>query len=236
MQDLKKIIKQTSLMGIIFDFDGIILETEIPRFNAWRSLFQEYGLPFTIEQWHLGVGTGPSVFNPAEILADQTKGKIEAYQAQVIADERAQAFVFQEPILPGVQELIQTAKSSGIKLAVASSSEEDWVLGNLERIGLLSLMDAVCTADDVTNVKPDPELYLLALDKLGLSPGACLAFEDSPNGVLAARRAGLRCVAVPTRMTSRMDLSAANLIINSICDLDLASFPDLQAKSLLQGC
>jgi HAD superfamily hydrolase (TIGR01509 family) len=227
---MKKIIKPTILKGIIFDFDGIILETEIPRYNAWRSLFQEYGLPFTIEQWHLGVGTGPSVFDPAVILANQTKGKIEAYQAQVIADERALSFVFQEPILPGVQELIQAAEPSGIKLAVASSSEQEWVLGNLERIGLLTLMDVVCTANDVTKVKPDPELYLLALDKLGLSPENCLAFEDSPNGILAARRAGLRCVAVPTRMTASMDLTAANLIVNSIPDLDLASFPDLQTK------
>lgn len=225
----------TPLQGIIFDFDGIILETEIPRYEAWRSLFQEFGLTFTIDQWLLGVGTGPSVFNPAELLVEQSNGMIQAYQAQIIADDRAQALVNLQPILPGVQEVILAARSAGIKLAVASSSEREWVVGNLERIGLLTSMDAVCTADDVTNVKPDPELYLLALHNLGLQAEDCLAFEDSTNGILAARKAGLQCVAVPTEMTAGMDFSPASLQITSITEFDLASFPVLRTKNSTGG-
>lgn len=215
----------TPLLGIIFDFDGIILETEIPRYEVWRSLFQEYGLTFTVDQWLLGVGTGPSVFNPAELLVEQSNGMIRACQAQEIADQRAQALVNEQPVLPGVLELIQAAKSRGIKLAVASSSEQEWVIGNLDRIGLLTSLDAVCTADDVTNVKPDPELYLRALKQLGLSAENCLAFEDSTNGLVSARKAGLQCVVVPTEMTAGMDFSAATLRLTSIEYFDLTNFP-----------
>ncbi len=104
-----------------------------------------------------------------------------------------------QPILPGVEEILRNAKTLNLKLGIASSSDRDWVAGNLARLGLLEYFDVMHTSDDVERTKPDPSLYLLALQSLGLSPTEAVVLEDSPNGVIAAKDAGIFTVAVPIR-------------------------------------
>jgi beta-phosphoglucomutase-like phosphatase (HAD superfamily) len=124
-------------------------------------------------------------------------------------------------VLPGVVERMDEARDLGLALAVASSSSRGWVEGHLERLGLRERFRAIRCAGDVPRVKPDPALYHAVLEATGVKASDAIAFEDSPNGVLAAKRAGLTCVAVPNALTARLDLGAADLQVSSLADLPL---------------
>ena len=126
------------------------------------------------------------------------------------------------PPRDGATELIAQAKDAGLALAVASSSSFGWVSGHLDRLGLLPAFDAVCTRDHVAETKPHPALYLLALERLGVAPCDAFAVEDSPNGVAAAKAAGLRCVAAPNPLTAGMDLRHADCVLPSLAGVTLA--------------
>ena len=143
----------------------------------------------------------------------------DALRAQV--RERHGRLVDQLPLQPGVARYIADAQAMGLKLAVASSSSRQWVAGHLERLGVMDRFDAVLTRDDVTRTKPEPDLYRAALTGLGLSPGEAIALEDSPNGVTAAKRTGLYCVAVPNPMTRDLPLDHADLRPASLADVPL---------------
>jgi beta-phosphoglucomutase-like phosphatase (HAD superfamily) len=127
------------------------------------------------------------------------------------------------PLLPGVEQLLLDARSLGLGRAVASSSSSGWVEGWLQRHGIHHLFDAFATRDQVTRVKPDPELFLLAASRLGAEPRACVVFEDSPNGMRAALAAGMRCVAVPNALTSRIERPEVDLVLGSLAELPLAA-------------
>ena len=121
----------------------------------------------------------------------------------------------------GVREYVAEAKRRGLGLAVASSSSRAWVLGHLHRLDLAAQWDAVRTLDDVARTKPAPDLYLSAVDALGVAPGEAVAFEASANGIAAAKDAGLLCVAVPNALTAGMDLSRADLRLTSLSETPL---------------
>ena len=135
--------------------------------------------------------------------------------------------ILAEPMLPGIVENVDAAKSLGLLLGVASSSTRDWVSGHLERLGILDRFDCMRCRDDVANAKPAPDLYVAVLECLGVAAVEAFAIEDSPNGVLAAKRAGLRCVAIPNPITARLDLSQADIVLDSLAEVTL---PDLLAR------
>ena len=117
--------------------------------------------------------------------------------------------------------MLQDARRLGLKLGLASSSSCQWVEEHLQQRGLRAYFDVVRAADDVRFTKPDPELYLAVLTKLDVLPAQALALEDSPNGVRAAKAAGMYCVAVPNTMTSQLPLHEADLRLESLADLSL---------------
>jgi HAD superfamily hydrolase (TIGR01509 family) len=127
----------------------------------------------------------------------------------------------EKPIMPGVERYIDEALQNGLKLGIASSSSCAWVTGHLDRLGLLHNFTCIKAADDVDITKPDPALYQAALACLGVSSKQAIAIEDSPNGILAAKRAGLTCIAVPNPLTRQMDLKKADLQLTSLLDLSL---------------
>ena len=136
-------------------------------------------------------------------------------------------FLASQPPLPGVEEYLRRAKELEMKVAVASSSGIEWVRGNLDRLGLLPSFNELCTNEDVPIVKPDPALYSLALTRLGVDANQAVAIEDSPNGIRAARAAGIFCLAVPTPVSRDLDLSQANLVIPSLEALALDDLANL---------
>lgn len=209
------------LKGLIFDFDGLILDTEIPGCKAWVEIFAEHGHTFTVEDWKKAIGSGPSAYDPALHLQQLTGGNLNIGALNEISVKRSLELIERLPALPGVREFIQAGKDAGLPLAVASSSSRSWVEGHLSRLGLRQYFDVVCTADDVTCVKPEPDLFLLAAKKIGCAPSEVVVFEDSPNGITAANRAGMSCIVVPNEITRTMDTSHANARVNSFLELDL---------------
>jgi HAD superfamily hydrolase (TIGR01509 family) len=127
----------------------------------------------------------------------------------------------EKSVLPGVREYIAEAKRLGLYLGVASSSSREWVVGHLTDLGLQPYFDCIKCRDDVPQVKPDPALYQAVVETFALRPDQAIALEDSPNGVAAAKRAGLYCVAVPNPLTRQLSLAHADLLLNSLADLSL---------------
>ena len=207
--------------AIIFDFDGLIVDTEQPIYDAYRAVFREAGVPLTLDVW-AGVigGTGhrDALF---DYLEAQLGREVDREAMRGEARARSRRITDSAPAQPGAPELIAQAKDAGLALAVASSSSRLWVSGHLDRLGLLSAFDVLCSRDDVERTKPRPDLYLLALERLGVEARDAFAIEDSPNGVTAAKAAGLRCVAAPNALTARMPLDHADLRLPSLAGVSL---------------
>lgn len=209
------------LKAVLFDFDGTILDTETPEFEEWRAAFRARGHDLTLEVWQHSLGT-VGAYDPCADLADLTGGPLDhdALRREVYA--RHQTRCEAQPLLPGVVDRAREARAAGLGTAVASSSLSEWVEGWLARHGIRALFDAVCTRDEVRQVKPAPDLFLLAAARLGASPAECLVFEDSPNGIRAARAAGMKCVAIPNPLTRHLPLGEADLVVGSLADHSLA--------------
>ncbi|MBA3946695.1 MAG: HAD-IA family hydrolase [Herpetosiphonaceae bacterium] len=209
------------IKALIFDFDGLLVDTETPSFESWRAVYAEYGYPFTLELWQGALGTthGFDALAHLGTLVSESFDPVATF-AKRLAHKTALAM--QQPLLPGVISLLAEAKAQGMPCAVASSSDRAWVVGWLEHHNLLSSFQCVRTADDVALTKPAPDLFLAAAACLAAEPGACLVFEDSPNGILAAQAAGMRCVAVPGAITSQLTLPPADLVLPSLDALPLA--------------
>ena len=209
----------------MFDFDGLILDTETPEFRAWQELFAAHGGVLTTADWAHVIGSMDSGWNPAVELGRQTGLAYDRESLRAAWKPRQVELLGLETVRPGVLELLKEARLRGIRVAVASSSPRRWVQGNLERLGIFESFDAVATGDEVPRTKPDPAVYLLALSRLGVAAADAVALEDSPNGVRAAQAAGMRCVAVPNEVSRHLDLSAADALLGSLAELDLDALP-----------
>lgn len=210
------------MKALIFDFDGLILDTEVPDYISWQRVYQSYGFELPMDKWAsiLG-GTAESDFDPNDYLEELTGQPVDREQIWITRRKDYLDTLEQQPVLPGVEDYLEDAGRMGIKLAVASSSPQNWVEGHLTRLGLRAHFEHVVTADDVEKTKPDPALFLLAAEKLGVSPTDSIVFEDSRNGVVAGKRAGMYVVAVPNPLTANLDLSQADLKLNSLAELPL---------------
>jgi HAD superfamily hydrolase (TIGR01509 family) len=207
---------------IVFDFDGLILDTEAPVYDAWQEIYGEHGHALSFDKWATCIGTADT-FDPCIDLAGLVGRALDAEALRQRHRARTDDLIAACTVLPGVREYIAEARQLGLVLGVASSSSRGWVDGHLRRLGLREAFSVVRCADDVPRVKPDPALYLAVLAAAGVGPRDAVALEDSPNGVLAAKRAGLTCVAVPNPLTARLDLGAADLRLASLADLPLTA-------------
>jgi HAD superfamily hydrolase (TIGR01509 family) len=208
------------IRALVFDFDGLILDTEEPIYRSWLEVYEAHGESLPFERWVQIVGSTTAEFHPQHHLEERLGRPLtqEAIDRRIV---RRTELILAQRLLPGIIQHIDAAKWLGLKLGVASSSTRDWVSGHLDRLGILGRFDCVRCRDDVTNAKPAPDLYIAVLDCLGVSASEALAIEDSPNGVIAAKRAGMRCVAIPNSITSRLDLSAADLVLRSLAEVTL---------------
>ena len=208
------------IRALIFDFDGLILETEEPIYRSWKEVYEAHGVPLPFELWVKTVGSSNQAFHPQHHLEESLGGPLPQDEIDRRVARRVE-LVLAEPVRPGVVKLAQSARGAGMTVGVASSSSRDWVRGHLERLGIFDLFDCLRCRDDVEHVKPEPDLYLASLDCLGVTAAEAVAIEDSPNGVIAAKRAGMRCVAVPNRITVGLDLGQADLRLTSLADVTL---------------
>jgi HAD superfamily hydrolase (TIGR01509 family) len=209
------------IRAVVFDFDGLILDTEEPVYRSWLEVYEAHGEELPFERWVQIVGSTTTGFHPQHHLEERL-GRTLPKEVLDRRVGRRTELVLAQKLLPGVVEHIEAAKSMGLKVGVASSSTRDWVRGHLARLGILESFDCLRCRDDVASAKPEPDLYIAVLDCLGVLASEAIAVEDSPNGVMAAKRAGLRCVAIPNSITARLDLGQADLVLGSLADLTLA--------------
>jgi len=209
------------IRAIVFDFDGLILDTEEPVYRSWLEVYQAHGEDLPFERWAQIVGSTTADFHPQHHLEERLGRPLPKEVLDRRIDRRTE-MVLAQKVLPGVVRHIEEAKAMGLKLGVASSSTNEWVRGHLARIGILDRFDCMRCRDDVANAKPEPDLYIAVLGCLGVLASEAIAIEDSPNGVLAAKRAGLRCVAIPNSITAGLDLGQADVQLASLADVTLA--------------
>lgn len=195
---------QTPLQGILFDFDGLILDTETPIFQAWKEKFKEHGKELLLVEWAEILGKSTDHLGPIEVFLNEFPEESKRAEITQEVKQTELELVHQKRPLPGVEDLIIKAKERGLMLGIVSSSDQDWVHSHLKRLGLMEYFDHTSCADEVEIAKPNPELYNLGLKKTGLAREKVLVLEDSPNGVLAAKRAELFCVAVPNQLTIQL--------------------------------
>ncbi len=224
-----------AIKGLIFDFDGTILDTEYPEFMVWQEIFKSFNADLHLKEWAKTLGTTYTEFDPIQHLEQRAGRSINADEIFNHRNDKVLQIILQQPLLPGVMNYLTEAQKRGLKVGIASSSGGQWVQGHLGRLGLTAFFDAIVTANDVQRVKPEPDLFLLVLNKMGLSPDEAIVLEDSPNGIKAAHQAGLRCVAIPNEISRHLDLSQADMIINSLEEISLEQLISkfsVQAKGL----
>jgi HAD superfamily hydrolase (TIGR01509 family) len=210
---------------VIFDFDGLILDTELPEYQSWCEVYERYGHALPLERWCLTVGAGRGHgFDPYAHLEELVGGPVDREAIRNRRRARSAELILELPLLDGVLDRIEEARTLGLKLGVASSSDADWVLGHLGRFGLAPSFAAVVCAGDLLRAKPQPDTYLEALSRLGGKADQALALEDSPNGIAAAKAAGLHCIAVPGSLTRDLDFSDADAAVHSLAALSLTEF------------
>lgn len=207
--------------AIIFDFDGLILDTETAEYRSFNDLYRQHGAELTIEVWGQWIGTDAAAFDPYAYLAESAGVAVDREAARAFRRARYDELMAHERARPGVEDYLRAGRRLGLGIGLASSSSRAWVEGYLRQLGLESWFDCIRVRDDVAKVKPDPELYLKAVEALGVAPEEAVAFEDSPNGALAAKRAGLKCVIVPNELTSRLTFGEHDLRLSSMADMPL---------------
>ena len=207
--------------ALIFDFDGLILDTEVPIYQSWREIYQEYGCSLTFDIWAGYIGTTENGFDPFEELQRQVGTLLPRTEINKKHQQREMDLILERTIMPGVLDYLQEARALGLGIGLASSSTCQWVTGHLQRLGLSAYFDSVRGSDDVVRTKPDPALFNLVVQDLGISPSNVIVFEDSINGILAARGANLFTVWVPNELTRRTHTDQANLRLDSMADMSL---------------
>jgi HAD superfamily hydrolase (TIGR01509 family) len=216
--------------AVVFDFDGLILDTEWSEFVTVQAEFEAHGVPLGLDDWRDGVGRADNRhwFEWLEEVA-QVPVDVPVVRARrrIAHLER----IHQEVVRPGVVPLLDEAAAAGVPVAVASSASADWVESHLDRLGLLQRFAAVRCCDHVAEGKPAPDLYLAVAEALGVEPARSVALEDSHHGSTAARAAGFACVVVPNEVTRLPKFPHADVVVDSLADVDLAALVALVTRA-----
>jgi len=216
----------SDIRGIIFDFDGLILETESVVWQCWNDVYQQHGHELPQSQWIDCMGRAPG-YRDFHATLEQLTGK--SLDRQALNEKRYQQtmqILTHQPPLPGVVDWLDSARALGLKVAAASGSGGTWVVDHLSRMGLIDRFETIVTSADTDKHKPDPEPFLCAAGRLGVEPAACIVLEDAIHGVSAGRAAGMYTIAVPSVLTRGLDFSHADLVLDSLAALTLGDLLD----------
>ena len=216
----------TTLGAIVFDFDGLIVDTEGAGFLSWREVYERFGAELNLDDWSHATGYVGG-FDPAAHLEQMLGRKLDWSQILPGREARNWELTLQAKTLPGIDLLFLNAKESGLPIGVASNSGHGWVEEGLKRLGLRTMVDAIVTRDMVMNPKPAPDVYLKTVQTLGIESNRAVALEDSEPGCRAAKQAGMKAVAIPNQFSERQNFNLADLIVKSAEALDLKSLEGL---------
>jgi len=211
------------IRAFVFDFDGLIADTETALIDAYADVHASHGMAFDRGHFLRSVGHADYSFDPwhaFEKRADRAALEIERRK-------RNRELNHLLPLLPGVLQLLDAARGAGIQVGLASNSGHAHVDENVARLGIADRFAFVACREDAKSPKPEPDLYRLVLNKFGLRGSEAVAFEDSHTGSLAARRAGLWVVVAPHSSTAHHDFSEAHWRVSSLADVTL---PELRTR------
>ena len=205
------------IRALVFDFDGLIVDTETPLIDAYGDVHAAHGKSFDRAEFLHTVGHVDFTFNPWRAFG--AAANEAALEAERHVHNRRRTLA--QPLLPGVTTLLDAARTAKLSLAIASNSSHEHVEGHLKRLGLHAHFEFFACRGDTPSPKPEPDLYKLVLNRFGLRGHEAIAFEDSRPGSLAAKRAGLHVVAVPNGSTAHHDFSHVHLKLTSLADVTL---------------
>lgn len=214
-----------SIAAILFDFDGTLLDTETTIYEVWCELFERHGATLDRALWQTTLGTHGAL-DPIAHLVDLLGRELPREELRRETREQMMHRCGELPLLPGAAERLAEARALGLRTAVASSSTVRWVTGWLDHHGLQEAFDGLSCRDHVERVKPAPDIFLRAAELLGVVPAECLVFEDSPNGATAAVSAGMRCVTIPSPLTSGLGFPPTDLVLGSLAEMSLGEILD----------
>ena len=204
--------------AVIFDMDGLLVDTETCDYHAWRELHEAHGIELTLADFchDAGLyGTWESRYEKLSRICGLTPEELHAWREPRFR-ELVHACLRPSPEL---LSLLRALEESGVKRGIASSSDSDWVAYLLDGLGIRSRFGAIATGHDVARRKPAPDVYLLAAARLEVDPRRCVALEDSSHGIEAAKQAGMRAVAIPNPVSTHQDLSRADARVAHFGDI-----------------
>lgn len=202
--------------AVLFDFDGVLVDTEWAIYDAWHRTFLEHGHPLPLEIYNRCIGSDFETWSPKTHLEDLTAQSFDWHDLDARRQEKIMADLNRQTPMPGALALLEQLKAAGVPRAVVSSSSHHWVDGWLEKLDLARWFDLVICRGDAARIKPAPDLYLEAAHRLGMPPQDCLVIEDSHNGLKAAKAAGMPVWIVPNRVTACLDFSVADGVFPSL--------------------
>ena len=218
----------TGFSAVIFDMDGVLLDSEPLHYEAVRLILEEQGVEFPIEDYFRYLGTTlTSTWDdlceryPIAMYFEQFEAR---YNADVLKQYQAGA-----PLIRGARGLVEQLRNAGVPIAVASSSHREWVEAALTGAGLRDYFDQTTAGNEVSMGKPSPEIYLKAAEKLGFDPANCVAIEDAPAGVESAKAAGMSVVLVRSELTNDLDL-ASDWQVDDLTEFKLTWLSNPSAK------
>jgi len=222
-------LKSLLLKAVLFDMDGVLVETEPVHAAAYVIAFRRFGLRISPEQYTKAVTLGGSRVDDWF----RSLGGEASHQDLYAAKDSEFRRLAEGALVPkeGAAALISELVEAGVRLALGTSARHSVATTVLGQIGLLDCFSALVAMEDVTRIKPDPEVYLKAASLLDVSPGEAVVVEDTPNGILAAKRAGICAIGVASVLTAGSDFSKADLVCGSLSDLDL-----MMLEGLLRRC
>jgi len=209
------------IRALIFDFDGLILETEEATYLSWKDLYESYGFSLSYSTWSSMIGTTRGEFDPRAELQRLVHDDPDWDKLELKRQAIENTYIEAQPVMPGVEDYLRDARRLKLKIGIASNSPCTWVKRYLTRLGLFDWFDYISTSDAVQNIKPDPELYHAALRGLEVSASETIAFEDSPIGIRSAKGAGIFCVAVPNAFTRQLNFEHADFKLDSLAEMPL---------------
>ena len=212
------------LVGAIFDLDGVIVNTVPIHFKAWKRMFEEYGKTFTFEDYKQKVDGIPRTDGARAILTDLSDKDLE--KAATKKQDYFLGYLKSEKIelYSSTVSLIKNLRETGKKVAVISSSKNCKMI--LEKVGLISTLDAIVDGHQITKGKPNPQIFLTAAERIGAKPSECVVFEDAVLGVEAAKRAEMRCVGID-RYSQPERLKKADTVVSDLSEITVKGLEDM---------
>jgi putative hydrolase of the HAD superfamily len=209
------------IKAVIFDFDGLIVDTEHAAYQAWEDIYQEHGVHLDLAVWSSCIGGFGGEFHSCDHLVSLTGCEVDRESVRKRRNQRKRELIAREPLREGVLQLLNSARTRNLKIGLASSSGLQYISEILQHHRILDYFDEFATGDQATKAKPHPELYQLVLQKLRVSAANSLALEDSPNGFLSASAAGLRCLVIPNAITAQLRFPPETPLLRSLLEVDL---------------